>query len=43
LEKKEGREVLDAIWAYETIKELDTFPNNKYIDYFIKSLERWLI
>ena len=40
---QKGREYMDAIWAWDTIVRLQDYPENKYIDKFINSLERWLI
>lgn len=41
---KKEREYIDAIWAYDVMEALEKdYPSNKYIQGFIKSLERWLL
>lgn len=38
-----GEDYMWAIWAYDVMVGLEKFPKNKYLEAFIKSLERWLI
>lgn len=38
-----GEDYMWAIWAYDVMVELEKFQKNKYLEAFIKSLERWMI
>jgi hypothetical protein len=40
---EKGKDYIDAIWAYDVMVALEKLPKNKYLDYFISSLERWMI
>lgn len=40
---KNGRDYMDAIWAYDVIVGLQDYPKNKYLDTFIESFKRYLI
>ena len=39
----EDRDVIDSMWANDLIERLSSFPTNKYLIVFIKSLKRWII
>ena len=38
-----GEDYMWAVWAYKVIVKLEEFPQNKYLEVFINSLNRWLI
>ena len=41
--RKYGRDFVAAIWAYDLIEELKTFPKSKCVSTIMNSLARWLI
>lgn len=38
-----GEDYMWAIWAYDVIERLESFPQNRYLKTFINSLNRWII